>query len=96
MAIAKHPVRMILVDNKSSADILFYNTFVQMDLPINQLKPVSIPLVAFNRESIGVEKEITLPIMARIPSLQSTIFIAFTMVRVLSTYNAIIKRPEMS
>lgn len=32
MIIANHDVKKILVDNVSSADVLFYDAFIQMDL----------------------------------------------------------------
>lgn len=38
MTIAKHDVKQILVDSESLADILFYNIFVQMNLPESQLR----------------------------------------------------------
>lgn len=65
LMIAKHPIKRIIVDSKSLANILFYKAFVQMNFPPNQLKPVSVPLVAFNGESIRFEREITFPIMVR-------------------------------
>lgn len=58
----KHPIRKILVDSRSSINMLFYDTFVHMNLPLSQLKLVSMPLVAFNEESIKVEVELLFPL----------------------------------
>lgn len=63
--IAKNPVRRILVDGESSVDVLFCTAFIKMNLPLNQLKPISMPLVAFNWESIKVKEDITLLVIAR-------------------------------
>lgn len=37
MMIAKHDTRKILGDSGSSNDVLFYDAFVQMNLPLNHL-----------------------------------------------------------
>ena len=58
MTISKHPVKRILIDSGSSIDVLFYDAFVRMNLPIEGLKPILSPLVAFNGESVNVEGEI--------------------------------------
>ena len=46
--IADCTTRRVLVDNGSSADILYYPTFQQMKLGRDQLHPVNSPLVGFN------------------------------------------------
>lgn len=58
MMIAKAPIKGIMIDSASSADILFCNACVCMNLPTNHLKSVSVPLVCFTKNSIGVEGEI--------------------------------------
>lgn len=95
MIIAKHHVNRILINSENSADVLFYDAFNRMNLPLNQLKPISVPLVAFNIESVGVEGEITLPITAgTLP--QQVQFMTFTVIRVPFAYNAILERPWMN
>lgn len=66
LMIAKHSIRRNIVDSGSFADLLFYDAFVTINLPLNELKLIFMPVVGFNRESIGVNGEITLPIMAGI------------------------------
>lgn len=68
ITIVKHPVRRILVNSESSADVLFYDTFVRMNLTLNCIRPVSIPLVTFNGELVGIEGKIILFIPIEIPS----------------------------
>lgn len=52
MMIAKHSIKKILVDCGSLADVIFYNIFIRMNRPLNQLPPIFMCLVAFNRVSI--------------------------------------------
>ena len=52
LVIAKHDVKKVLVDNRSSTDILFYDAFQKMKLPSHQLHPINAPLVRFTKNSI--------------------------------------------
>ena len=47
LLIADYTTRRVLVDNGSSADILYYLAFQQMRLGQDQLRPVCSPLVGF-------------------------------------------------
>ena len=47
LLIADYTTRRVLVDNGSSADILYYPAFQQMRLGRDQLRPVNSPLVGF-------------------------------------------------
>ena len=96
MTISKHPVKRILIDSSSSIDVLFYDAFVRMNLPKEELKPILSPLVAFNGESINVEGEITLPVTAGTPPLTKTILVTFIVVNIPLAYNAILKRPSLN
>lgn len=68
MIITKHNVKKVLVDNRSSIDILFYDTFAQANLSGNQLKRVSTPLVSFSRNLIRVKDKITLLVTIKTPT----------------------------
>ena len=48
LLIADYTTRRVLVDNGSSADILYYPAFQQMRLGRDQLRPVNSPLVGFD------------------------------------------------
>ena len=52
--IANYDVRRILVDNGSSADILFYDAFSRMSILDGHLGPISSPLVGFIDDAEGV------------------------------------------
>ena len=47
LLIANYTTRRVLVDNGSSADILYFPAFQQMRLGRDQLHPVNSPLVGF-------------------------------------------------
>ena len=47
LLIADYTTRRVLVDNGSSADILYYPAFQQIWLGRDQLRPVNTPLVGF-------------------------------------------------
>ena len=47
LLVADYSTRRVLVDNGSSADILYYPAFQQMNLGWEQLRPVYSPLVGF-------------------------------------------------
>lgn len=61
MTIAKYDAQRVLVDSGNLVNILFYDTFILMNLLKNQLRWISIPLVGFSGDSIGVEGKINLP-----------------------------------
>ena len=48
LLIADYTTRRVLVDNGSSANILYYPAFQQMRLGRDQLHPVNSPLVGFS------------------------------------------------
>ena len=47
LLIADYTTRRVLVDNGSSADILYYPAFQQMRLRWDQLRPICSPLIGF-------------------------------------------------
>ena len=63
MIIAKYDVKRILMDNESSADVLFYGIFQKINLA-DQLKQVGTPLIDFSENFVTVEGEITFPVTA--------------------------------
>ena len=62
--IANYDIRRILVDNGSSADILFYDAFSRMSFLDSHLMPISSPLVGFTGDAVPVEGVITLTVAA--------------------------------
>ena len=62
MTIANYNVRRILMDNGSSADILYWDAFKQMGIAKEKLDPAPTPLLGFAGESVLPEGSVTLPV----------------------------------
>lgn len=62
LTIENYDVCCILIDNESSANILYYNAFVKMRISPDQLGKVDSPLVDFIADAVQVEGAITLSI----------------------------------
>ena len=63
LLIADYSTRRVLIDNGSSADILYYPAFQQMNLGREQLRPVHSPLVGFGGMKMQSVGTISLPVV---------------------------------
>jgi hypothetical protein len=50
LIVASHAIHLILVDNGSSADILYWPAFQQMGIERDRIKPFGSPFVGFGGE----------------------------------------------
>ncbi|GAV59503.1 hypothetical protein CFOL_v3_03034, partial [Cephalotus follicularis] len=89
-------MKRILIDNGSSADILYKHAFDQLRIPVDQLKPVKTPLVGFAGETIHPLGSINLSVVAGTAPRQSQVEVTFLVVDTPSPYNAIIGRPGLN
>ena len=96
LLIADYTTRRVLVDNESSADILYYPAFQQMNLGRNQLRPVNSPLVGFGGMKVQPVGTISLPVVVGAYPQQITKSVDFLVVDCSSSYNAIIGRPTLN
>ena len=96
LLIADYMTRRVLVDNGSSADILYYPTFQKIRLGRDQLRVVNSPLVGFGGMKVQPIGTITLPVVVGAYPQQITKDVNFLMVDCSSSYNAIIERPTLN
>ena len=63
LLIVDYTTGRVLVDNGSSADILYYLAFQQIRLGQDQLRPVNSPLVSFGGMKVQLVGTISLPVV---------------------------------
>ncbi|XP_050290557.1 uncharacterized protein LOC126728838 [Quercus robur] len=96
LLIVDYTTRRVLVDNGSSADILYYPAFQQMRLRRDQLRPVNSPLVGFGGMKVQTVGTISLSVVVGAYPRQITKDVNFLVVDCSSSYNAIIGRPTLN
>ncbi|GFZ07006.1 hypothetical protein Acr_18g0011760 [Actinidia rufa] len=93
--IANFNVQRILIDNRSSTDILFISAFERMKIGLNKLHPFHTPLIGFEGNITHLLGWINLPITLGAEPHQTTIWQDFIVVDCPSPYNAILGRPTL-
>ena len=88
--------RQILINNGSSADIIYLSAFQQLKVDPKRLRPFKSPLVNFNRNWVYPRGIVTLTVIAGSFPLQITKQLDFLVVDCLSSYNVIIGRPTLN
>jgi hypothetical protein len=96
MTVANCSVRRILIDNGSSADILYWTAFSQMKISQDKMRPIRTPLVGFAGEKVQPIGVITLLITAGAAPKQASVMADFLVIDRPSAYNAIIGRPTLN
>uniref|UniRef100_A0A2N9F125 Integrase catalytic domain-containing protein n=1 Tax=Fagus sylvatica TaxID=28930 RepID=A0A2N9F125_FAGSY len=96
MEIAGYSTRRVLIDNGSSADIIYLTAFQQMKIDKDQLQPIETPLVGFAGTSIYPLGMVTLQIIAGTHPKQAIKKVNFLVVDCPSAYNVIIGRPTLN
>ena len=86
----------VLVDNGSSADILYYSVFQQMRIDRERLTPTNASLVGFGGTRVFPLGTITLAIKAGDCPWQITREVTFLMVDCSSAYNVILGQPTLN
>ena len=88
--------RWILVDNGSSANIIYLLAFQQLKVDPKRLWPFESPLVSFSRDWVYPKGIVTLTVTTRSYPLQITKQLNFLVVDCPSSYNMIIRRPTLN
>ena len=80
----------VLVNNGSSADILYYPAFQQMGISRERLIPTNAPLVEFNGTRVLPLSTVTLSVVVGDYPQQITKDVTFLVIDCSSAYNAIL------
>ena len=88
--IEDYNMHRVLVDNGSSADILYYPAFQQMGIDRERLIPTKAPLVGFGGIRVLPLGAITLSVVVGDYPQQITKDVTFLVVNCSSAYNAIL------
>ena len=86
----------VLVDNGSSADILYYPAFQQMKIDRERLSLTNAPLVGFGGIRVFSLGAIILVVKTGDYPLQITREVTFLIVDCSSAYNTILRRPTIN
>jgi hypothetical protein len=96
MTIAGFITRRVLIDNGSSADIIYLPAYQQMRIDKDRLRPIDIPLVGFTGDKVKPSRVVTLIIEAGTFPKQARASVEFLVVDCPSAYNVIIGRPTLN
>ena len=96
LLVANYTTRRVLMDNRSSANILYYPAFQQMRLGRDLLRLVNSPLVGFGGMKVQLIGTATLPVVVGAYPQQVTRDVNFLVVDCSFSYNAIIGRPTLN
>ena len=91
LIIEGYNIRRVLVDNESSADIIYIMAFQQMKLDLKHLKPFESPLVSFSGDHVFSKGIISLLNIVGTHPAQVTREVDFLIVDCPSFYNVILK-----
>ena len=88
--------KRILVDNGSSADIIYLPAFQQLKLDPKRLRPFESPLVSFSGDRVYPKGIVTLTVTMGAQPKQLTRQLDFLVVDCPSSYNVIIGKPTLN
>lgn len=96
ITLANRKVFRVLVDNKSSADVLYAAAFDKMNIGRENLKLIRTLLISFAREYLIPLGSIDLPGTIGEPPHQTTKMVSFLLVEHPLVYNIILGRPTLN
>ena len=90
--IAGFTTRRVMIDNRSSVDILYLPAYQQMKFDKDKLQPMEAPLIGFTGDKVCPIGIITLPITVGTYPKTISKTVDFLIINCPSAYNAIIKQ----
>ena len=94
--VANTTVHRVLIDNGSSADIIFASSFDKMGVGREKLEPVNTHLRGFSKEKVLPLGSIQLVLTLGEPPCQATTTARFLIVDAPSAYNMLLGRPSLN
>ena len=94
--VANKTVHRVLIDNGSSADIIFSSAFDKMGIGREKMEPVSAYLLGFSGEKVLPLGLTQLVLTFGNPPCQATIAVKFLIVVASSTYNMVLSKPSLN
>ena len=88
--------KRILMDNGSSADIIYLPAFQQLKLDPRRLRPFDSPLISFSGDRVYPKGIVTLTVIVGTYPKQLTRQLDFLVVDCPSSYNVINRRPMLN
>ena len=96
VVMANKTVHRVLIDNRSSADIIFASTFDKIGIGREKLESVSAQLLGFSEKKALPLGSIQLVLTLGDPPCQATTTIKFLIVDAPSAYNMLLGRPSLN
>ena len=96
VVVANKTVHRVLIENGSSADIIFASTFGKMGIGREKLESVNAHLRGFSGEKVLPLGSVQLILTFGNPSCQATTMIKFLIVEAPSAYNMLLGRPSLN
>ena len=93
--VANKTIHRVLVDNRSSSDIIFASAFDQMGIGREKLEPVNAYLRGFSGERVLPLGSVQLVLTLGDPPCQATTTVRFLIVDAPSAYNMLVGRPSL-
>ncbi|GMN44971.1 hypothetical protein TIFTF001_014160 [Ficus carica] len=94
--VADNVIRRVLIDNSSSANIMFMNVFSRLKIEGAVLTPAQIPLYGFARECVRAAGTVSLPVTIDDGTERVTRMVEFIVVDRPSVYSVILGRPTLN
>ena len=96
VVVANKTIHRVLIDNRSSVDIIFALEFEKMGIGKENLGPVNAHLLGFSGEKVLPLGSVQLVLTLGDPPCQATTTIKFLIVDASSAYNMLLGRPSLN
>ena len=96
VVVANKTIHRVLVNNGSSADIIYTSTFDKMGIGREKMEPVKAHLRGFSKEKVLALGSVQLVLTLGDPPCQATTTTKFLIIEASSAYNMLLGRPSLN